>query len=389
MLDKNFSQLRENQENKRKRDEDRNSRQANKRRNIDAANQTELETMPEEVNATEMMKMMYREVMGIKNTMNSVNEKIEQMQMENSAWRTRFETLEKNCDELKDSVELAHNLIQDDRKTNQCAIREVKETMKEQFKGFSSHTNVVNSQSGQIKTLEDTVRNVSVRLDVAIEEQGQISAPLQNMKTRIDEVLGNIDFPVKKTIVAQNVWYKENEDLFAIAKLIIHDTLDLPDIKIIRCECKSGTESGSGLIKIELENTSDVVSVSKNKQKLRDAPAQELRDIFIRPSRSAETLIAEKNEDTILREMGVRNEYVRLATGHLAKKKHRYHPKGGVRGGRGGGRGRGSLNRDRPRGQQYRSQRDNNSNNATGGGRAHEKRSNRPQMDVPIDELLK
>ena len=56
---------------------------------------------------------------------------------------------------------------------------------------------------------------------------------------------------------------------------------------------------------LEQESEEAVRTVLKNKRKLKDAPASELREIFLRQSKTAETLVAERNQELILREMGI------------------------------------------------------------------------------------
>ena len=81
-------------------------------------------------------------------------------------------------------------------------------------------------------------------------------------------------------------------------------------VKFTKVLQKSRQESGSGLIKIELTSTEDVKMVLKEKRRLKTAPAKELHDIYLCQSKSEESLVAERNQDVILREMGVRDEYI-------------------------------------------------------------------------------
>ena len=111
--------------------------------------------------------------------------------------------------------------------------------------------------------------------------------------------------------------------LESIASLIIHKKLELEEVKIKRVLRKSGWNSGAGLIKMELEHEVDVKTVLRNKSKLKKARAKELRNIYLCQSKKEEVLMPERNEDLILREMGVRDKFVRLHTGHLAPKHSR------------------------------------------------------------------
>ena len=142
-------------------------------------------------------------------------------------------------------------------------------------------------------------------------------SPVQKIKSRVEEMLGDVDFAPKKTLVAQNVWYKEDEDLYKVVATIIHKVLNLPNISIVNTVRKSGWESGAGLIKIEVESAEQVKEVLKQKRLLKDNPVSEIRDIFLRQSKKEEVLLMERNQDVILREMGVRESYIRLSSGHL------------------------------------------------------------------------
>ena len=44
--------------------------------------------------------------------------------------------------------------------------------------------------------------------------------------------------------------------------------------------------------------------------------------MYLRQSKKEEQLVMERNEDVILKEMGVRHDYVRLSLGHLVPKRH-------------------------------------------------------------------
>ena len=248
----------------------------------------------------------------------------------------------------------------------------------------SSTANVVNTHGENLRTLNDSVRGISERLDKVMDDQSHVMVPLQNLKERVEQSLGNVEFPQKKTVVCQNVWYTEGEDLNKVVELIINTTLELPEIKVLNIKRMSGRESGSGTLKVELESVDAVKTVLKEKHKLSTAPAYELREIFLRQSKSEETLVAERNQDTILREMGVRDNYVRLQNGHLTRRQNRYSPRGtrgrpdshSGRGGHGshGGRGRGA----RGSYAKHAAPRDWNTTNERG----------RNKPDVPIGDLL-
>ena len=109
--------------------------------------------------------------------------------------------------------------------------------------------------------------------------------PLQNLKTQVQDMIGGLEFPIKRTVVAQNVRCTEDEDLQQVASDIIHKALELPNIVIVRTEHKSGWESGAGLVKIEVETNGDLKEIIKNKKKLKQSKDEYLQNIFLHQSK--------------------------------------------------------------------------------------------------------
>ena len=118
----------------------------------------------------------------------------------------------------------------------------------------------------------------------------------------------------------QNVWYHQDEDLPKVCSTIIHEALNLLEIKIVQCEHKSGWETGTGLVKIELESNNEVKMILKKKQELRNSQVKELSDVFLRQSKKEEVLLMERNLDLVMRDMGVCENYVCVSSGHLVRR---------------------------------------------------------------------
>ena len=288
------------------------------------------------------IKSMFRD---IKSFMNGMNEQMAEMRRENGEWKGKIQKLEEDCNSLKESVNVAHNMLQDEVHKRTIVINDIKQTINQQASSQTSTAKIVNTHSDQIRTLNDSVRRISRRLDQTIEDQRMQAIPVQQLKVKVEESLGEIDFPIRKTLIAQGVWYRENEDLDKVAVLII-STLGIDDVKVVKTCRMSGKESGSGTVKIKVGTENELKKILKEKKLLKDANAPELRDIYLRPARSSEAIVAEKNQDTILRELGVRDNYVRLQSGHLTRKHNRYRKaeyQCGGRGKRGGRRGRGGF----------------------------------------------
>ena len=281
----------------------------------------------------EMMQKVLNEVMGLKSTMDNevvglrakvenVSETMNVMQHDNAAWKQKLTALTSDVVDLKDSVEMAHNLINDEKNQRSYDIAAIKSEFTERTREQTQNLQLIKNQSSQIKNVTDGLKTIRNQVDKLEEAHKQVDAPMKELKGEVESMLGNVEFPVKRTIVAQHVWYKEGEDLFAVADLIVKKTLELDEITICNVAHKSGWESGSGLLKIELSSPDEVKQVLQNKSKLKKARAAELRNVFLRQSKKEEVLLLERNEDTILREMGVRDNFIRLSSGHLAPRNH-------------------------------------------------------------------
>ena len=227
---------------------------------------------------------------------------------------------------------MAHCMIQDEQTNRETAIANLKTALTDKAKDLSKAVAVSKKHGVEIKGLQTAMTTVQKKVEETSKQQEAEKLANLEIKKELSEMVGNIQFPVKRTIVAQQVWYHDNEDLDKVASIIIHDGLNFTDVNIVRVERKSGRGRGTGLIKIELDSEESVKKVLKAKSKLKDSKTPELRDIYLRLSKHADVLKAGKNEDTILREMGVRNKYVRLSSGHLMAKQNL--PAGGSKSGR-------------------------------------------------------
>ena len=248
----------------------------------------------------QMMQKVLTEVMGLRSTMDNINTKVDTLQTEQAEWKKQFHLMTTEMSEVKESVEMAHNLINDETKNRQTAVSAIKEDLKERAKESAQNLTLLKMNLMQVKYVSDGLTSLRMKVDLLEEKQKDINKPLEELKTKIEDKLGHIEFPVKNTIVGQNMWYKEDENLEAVASLIINKTLELEDIKIVRVMRKSGWKNGSGLIKIELESSNAVKAVLKNKSKLKQSHAEELRNIYLRQSKKEEVLTMERNEDLIM-----------------------------------------------------------------------------------------
>ena len=341
----------------------------------------------------ELMVKMYEELLGMKsvvNGMNSkineVNEKVENIQSENNEWKQKVLQIEVEVSELKESVEMAHNLVSDETKNRKQENTELRGNLMDRAKELGNVGQIVRRHSGEIKGVQDNVAKVDVKLSKLEEEQKRMVG--QHLES-------TEEFPVAKTIVAQSVWCREGEDVMAIAKTIINKALQLTELEVIRAIRKSGQPGGNGLIKIELKEKEDVKVVLANKRKLRDNPTAEIRDVYLRQSKREETLIMERNIDMVLTDMGVREDYVRVASGYLVRKSEmKNHGTGGCggrgtrgRGGSRGGCGRGSYSNSTRRAGPVTGTEDPNDERVAQ-REAREERKSRSKPEMSIDEYM-
>ena len=318
---------------KRKKGENEDSSYKNeaKRRIVD---NPESEWDEENGDDSNIMKKLLSEVLGIKNSMRGVEETVKSIQSETKDWKKELKAVITDVNAVKlelngvkdglttvqDSVEMAHNLIQDESNQRKNAIKDLSEKMNTRQRENSDSAKLINTHSSQIRTVKEEVSLMQTRLDaVETAREGDLK-PIEEMKHQVSDMLGQVDFPPKRTVVGQNVWYRENEDLDKVASTIIHHALNLDTIKILRVQRKSGWNSDAGLIKMDLESNDDVKSVLKKKRELRNSDVPEIRNVFLRQSKKEEGLVAEHNQNIILQELGIQNSYVRLPSGHLTRR---------------------------------------------------------------------
>ena len=210
--------------------------------------------------------------------------------------------------------------------------------MNERVKEMTNNATVLNTHGQELRSMRDSVNNLGIRMNEVMEQNKEIRCAIGEMKKQLQEEFSqineeNAEFPVKKTLIAQNVWYRDDEDLNKVAVTLIHKALNLPNIKIVRTARKSGKNTGKGLVKIELETSDMVMEVLKCKQLLKQSEVAEIRDVYLQQLKREDILKMERNVDLILRDTGVRNDYIRLPLGHLVRKEnYRGQPKGRGRG---------------------------------------------------------
>ena len=259
-----------------------------------------------------LIERMHEEVMGIKTV-------VADIQAKNKEWKEKLKNLQSEINEVKDSVNMAHNMINDETKERTKMQKEFRIEMTDWTKEITNNVQRIKSHSGELKSCKETISKLQDKVERLGSEQERLKSPVKKLEANLKNLPTENAFEVNKTIVVQKVWYEEHEDLGKVASAIINKALDLPDIKIVRVERKSGKNTGKGLLKIELEDSECVKIVLSRKKQLQHAPVKELKEVFLRESKGDERLKMERNMDLVLNNLGVREEYVRLQSGYLVR----------------------------------------------------------------------
>ena len=131
--------LKEN-ESKRKRNENPNEDSENKRRN---------QNEEEPIN-NDMMRRVLCELVDIKQCMAAI-------QSENAEWKSRMTTFETEIKDVKESVELAHNLVNDERKNRKQSEKNFKEEMVQRKKEIAGNTDLLKQYGIEKKGLQSDI----------------------------------------------------------------------------------------------------------------------------------------------------------------------------------------------------------------------------------------
>ena len=122
---------------------------------------------------------MLKEIMGIKTNVINLNTKVESIQEENAAWKQKLGLIEQEVGEVKVLLEMAHNLKADEKADHITAMQEVKMELTERKKENSNTLQLVKNQNSQIKSLNDSVRKVTVKLDEIDGQHENLLAPMK------------------------------------------------------------------------------------------------------------------------------------------------------------------------------------------------------------------
>ena len=201
-----------NADGKKKHDEEiQDSKHRNIEKNLNDMNSDEV--MHKLLTQMTHIKSSIEEVKVAVSARDEVKETVKNIQEETKAWKERQVQLEKDVSGLKELVEMAHNLIGDEAQEWKQDIANLKTAISEKSVELSNGLQVVKRHDTDIKMLNDTVRVMHGQLDKVCEEQCATSVPVVKLQHQVAELTGGVKYPIQQTIKAQNVWYRENENL--------------------------------------------------------------------------------------------------------------------------------------------------------------------------------
>ena len=158
-------------------------------------------------------------------------------------------------------------------------MKKIGDEMIQQTNEITHCGNLIQGQSTEIKMLKDSVKSTDVRLKQTEAVCKKLSDSVNVLqRSSSSESVTAKEFPLQSTVVAQNVWCADSEDIMKVTTTIINKALDLQpeNIQVVRAVRKSSWETGSGLIKIELRSNEEVKVVLKKKSELCKSAVQEI-----------------------------------------------------------------------------------------------------------------
>ena len=134
-----------------------------------------------QTNEIDMLQRVYSEVLDMKGTidkmstkMESVDKKIESMQTENKQWSDKLVNVEAELNGVKDSIEMAHRLIDDGKSEREEMRREMKNESTERTRAMSNNASVLKNHGTELKSVKDEMKTLHVKMLQIAKEQSDL-----------------------------------------------------------------------------------------------------------------------------------------------------------------------------------------------------------------------
>ena len=95
-----------------------------------------------------------------------LTESVNEIQCENKEWRQKMESLEKEVSEVKESVNLAHDMINDETKNRKESEKTIKSELQDRAREISNNVQFIKSHSSELRSLKDDMNNAKQKMDV-------------------------------------------------------------------------------------------------------------------------------------------------------------------------------------------------------------------------------
>ena len=142
-----------------------------KRRNV---NPSAIEmAVPSSLDGTTLMQRILAEVVGVRSVVSNLEaetkkltESVNEMQCENKEWRQKMKSLEKEVSEVKESVNFAHDMINDETKNQKDSEKTIKSELQDRAREISNNVQFIKSHSSELRSLKDDMNNAKQKMDV-------------------------------------------------------------------------------------------------------------------------------------------------------------------------------------------------------------------------------
>ena len=149
-------------------------------------------------NSEELMLRLLNEMTAIKSAVDKGNEKMETLISENNAWKAEIRSIKIDVESVKDSVEMAHNLITDECTAREKAVSDLKQQQKDKSKECNNNAKLIKRHTTKIRGIKDSMKTVQNKLDAMQDANKKACEPFADLKAKVEESLGNIEYPPRR-----------------------------------------------------------------------------------------------------------------------------------------------------------------------------------------------
>ena len=125
----------------------------------------------------------------------NINNNMQEMKQENKAWIAKLTTVEKDLGDVKDSLEMAHNMIQDEKNARNNVVKELKEEMKEHAQEIRNNTSLIKTNTTDLQSVKETVKKLGSKVAQLSDDHQKLKEPIAKLSTQC-ETNAKQEFPL-------------------------------------------------------------------------------------------------------------------------------------------------------------------------------------------------